>query len=207
MARVKICGINSRASYEAARDAGADWVGLVFYPPSPRFLTIAAARAIGADAGVARVALFVDPDEAAIKAVLDQVPMDILQLYADAPTCRAMRARFGLPVWRAIGIGARQDLPTDDEGLDGFVIEAKSPRGSDRPGGNAVSFDWTLTRHWQAPAPWLLAGGLTPANVAQAVAASGAASVDVSSGVEDRPGQKCVAMIHDFITAAQIIPA
>ncbi|MHB1302538.1 MAG: phosphoribosylanthranilate isomerase [Acidiphilium sp.] len=203
MARVKICGIDSRASYLAAVEAGADWVGFVFFPRSPRYLTIEAAREIGADGAVPRVGLFVAPEPAAIAEVLAKVPLDILQLYAPAETCRAIRARFGLKVWRAVGVAIAADLPHDDEGLDGFVIEAKQPRQSDRPGGNATSFDWTIVKGWAAPALWLLAGGLTPANVAEAVRASGAVAVDVSSGVETAPGRKSPELIRSFIEAAK----
>lgn len=202
MAQVKICGIMSQAAYRAAKDAGAAWVGLNFYPPSPRFISGSDAQAIGANDTVARVGLFVEPDAAIIAAVLDQVTLDILQLYTDPATCRAIRTRFGVPVWRAIGVSTPADLPADNEGLDGFIIESKPPPGATRPGGNAVPLDWSLTRHWRAPAPWLLAGGLTPANVAQAIAASGATAVDVSSGVEDAPGRKSAAMIENFIRAA-----
>lgn len=203
MVRVKICGINSRAAYDAAVDAGADWVGFVFFPRSPRYITIEQAQAIGADGRRLRVGLFVAPDEAMIQAVLDQIPLDILQLYAEAATCRALRARFGVKVWRAVGVQSPADLPTSDEGLDGFIIESKQPRQSDRPGGNATAFDWSITKAWHAPAPWLLAGGLTPANVTEAIHASAAGAVDVSSGVETSPGQKCPDLIRAFIKTAK----
>lgn len=203
MMRVKICGINSEAVYRAAVDAGADWLGFNFFPRSPRYVTAERARAIAANDGTPRVGLFVDPDEATIASVHDAVRLDILQLYAGPEICRAMRARFGLPVWRAVGVASSVDLPTTDQGLDGFIIESKPLPGADRPGGNAAAFDWTITKGWSAPAPWLLAGGLTPANVARAIAASGAAAVDVSSGVETAPGEKSPTLIRDFIRAAR----
>ncbi|MDD2876037.1 MAG: phosphoribosylanthranilate isomerase [Acidiphilium sp.] len=203
MALVKICGINTVDAYRAAVGAGADWVGFVFFPPSPRYVTAAQAHAIGAEGVVTRVGLFVDPDEATIAAVTDEVKLDILQLYAPANTCRALRARFGLPVWRAVGVAIAADLPTGDEGLDGFIIESRPPPDAARPGGNATALDWSITKSWRAPAPWLLAGGLTPDNVARAIAASGAGAVDVSSGVEDTPGQKSAALIREFIAAAK----
>ncbi|HEX7390049.1 MAG TPA: phosphoribosylanthranilate isomerase [Acidiphilium sp.] len=212
--RVKICGINSQAAYRAAVESGADWTGFVFFPRSPRYVTAGQARTIVAgENGPPRVGLFVAPDEAAIAKVLDSFRLDILQLYADAATCRALRARFGLKVWRAVGVATPADLPMDAEGLDGFIIESKMPAGASRPGGNAVSFDWTITKDWAAknwaakdwpaPAPWLLAGGLTPGNVAGAIAASGASAVDVSSGVETAPGVKSPELIRDFIRAAR----
>lgn len=203
MARVKICGINTEEAYRAAVAAGADWVGLNFYPPSPRALTGEQARAIGADGAVTRVGLFVDPDEAMIAAMLANVTLDVLQLYADAAICRALRARFGLPVWRAVGVSVARDLPSDDEGLDGFIIEARAPVGADRPGGNAVRFDWSITQGWRAPAPWLLAGGLTPANVGAAIKASGATAVDVSSGVETALGVKGADLMRCFVSASK----
>lgn len=202
-ARVKICGINSRSAYRASVDAGADWVGFVFFPHSPRYVTAEEARTIATEDGPPRVGLFVDPDAAVIASVLDTVRLDILQLYAGEKTCRAMRARFGLKVWRAVGVASAADLPDSDEGLDGFIIESKMPPNASRPGGNAAAFDWTIAKGWAAPAPWLLAGGLTPTNVAGAIAASGTAAVDVSSGVETAPGEKSPALIHDFIRAAK----
>ncbi|HQT62320.1 MULTISPECIES: phosphoribosylanthranilate isomerase [unclassified Acidiphilium] len=202
MARAKICGLRTRETWLAATDAGADWVGFVFFPRSPRFVTIEALKAIGADGRVPRVGLFVAPTPEAIETVLKVQDLEVLQIYAGAKECRAMRARFGARLWRAVGVSSTADLPHDDEGLDGFVIESKPPQGADRPGGNATAFDWAVMQGWRAPAPWLLAGGLTPANVAGAVRASGAAAVDVSSGVESAPGEKSVLLIRDFVAAA-----
>jgi phosphoribosylanthranilate isomerase len=204
MTKVKICGINDRAAYAAAR--AADYVGLNFFPRSPRYVTPDQAAAIAPDDGPLKVGLFVSPNEMEIAAALEAVRLDVLQLYADPAACRAMRARFGLPVWRAVGVSIAADLPGDAEGLDGFVIEAKAPKGATRPGGNAAVLDWSIVKGWQAPAPWLLAGGLTPANVAQAIAASDAPGVDVSSGVEEAPGRKSPKLIRDFITASRHRP-
>jgi phosphoribosylanthranilate isomerase len=114
-----------------------------------------------------------------------------------------LRARFGVPVWRAVGVAGQGDLPAGADGADGFVVEPKPPRGATRPGGNAVALDWSMLAGWRAPAPWLLAGGLSPDNVAEAIAASGAAAVDVSSGVESRPGVKDAALIRAFVAAAR----
>jgi phosphoribosylanthranilate isomerase len=204
MTKVKICGVNDPAAYAAAR--AADYVGLQFFPRSPRYVTPERAAAIAQPHGPLKVGLFVSPGEAEIAAALQAVRLDVLQLYADAATCRAMRARLGIKVWRAVGVSAAGDLPGDDEGLDGFVIEAKAPKGATRPGGNAMVLDWSILKGWRAPAPWLLAGGLTPANVAEAIAVSDAPGVDVSSGVEDAPGRKSPKLIGDFITASRHRP-
>ena len=202
--RVKICGLNDPASFAAAVDAGADWVGFVFFPPSPRAVTPAQAAALSATrpGGPGRVGLFVDPADSEIAAVLDAVQLDALQLYTDAARAAAIGARFGRPVWRAIGVAAPADLPAEAGAAARFVIEAKPPRGATRPGGNAVAFDWPILRGWTPPAPWILAGGLTPETVAGAIAASGAEAVDVSSGVETAPGVKDPARIRAFIAAA-----
>jgi phosphoribosylanthranilate isomerase len=203
-ARVKICGINSEAAFDAAVAAGADWLGFVFFPPSPR--AISAERAAGLSArapgGPLRVGLFVRPNPAEIAAVLAALPLDILQIHGTIEQARAVRARFGKPVWRAVGIASAADLPVDADGADALLLDASPPRGATRPGGNARPFDWTLLRGWRPPAPWLLAGGLTPETVAAAIAATGASAVDVSSGVERRPGEKDPALIRAFIAAA-----
>ena len=203
--RIKICGLNDPAGFAAAVDAGADWVGFVFFPPSPRAVTPAQAAALSATrpGGPGRVGLFVDPADSDIAAVLDAVQLDALQLYTDAARAAAIGARFGRPVWRAIGVAAPADLPAEAGAAARFVIEAKPPRGATRPGGNAVAFDWPILRGWTPPAPWILAGGLTPETVAGAIAASGAEAVDVSSGVETAPGVKDPARIRAFIDAAR----
>jgi phosphoribosylanthranilate isomerase len=203
MIAVKICGINSEASYRAAVGAGAAWLGFNFYPRSPRLVTPEQVVALAGNDWAPRVGLFVEPEDEAICAVLSACRLNVLQLYASAARCRAVRALFGVPVWRAVGVSTPADLPQDDEGLDGFVIEAKAPAGADRPGGNGVQLDWTMLRDWRSPGPWLLAGGLTVANVGQAVAASGAHAVDVASGVETAPGQKSAALIEAFVVAAR----
>jgi phosphoribosylanthranilate isomerase len=205
MIRVKICGINDPVGFETAVEAGADWVGFVFFPASPRSVTPAAAamlssRVVG---GPPRVGLFVQPTLAAIAEVLDHLKLDILQVYGAAEALPAIRAQFGLPVWRACGISAPGDLPDDSRGADGLVLEAKPPAGADRPGGNATIFDWSILKGWVAPSPWLLAGGLTPDNVAMAIGATGATGVDVSSGVERSRGVKDPALIRAFIGAAR----
>jgi phosphoribosylanthranilate isomerase len=206
--RVKICGIADPTGFDAAVAAGADWIGFVFYPPSPRAVTPAQAAALSARhaAGPRRVGLFVSPTDEEVAAALGALRLDAVQLYVPAPRAAELRARFGVKVWRAVGVTERADLPAAAEGADALVIEPKPPPGATRPGGNARALDWSLTAGWRAPLPWLLAGGLTPANVGAALAASGAAAVDVSSGVERRPGVKDPALIADFVAAARSQP-
>ena len=204
MTRVKICGINDAVAFDTAIAAGADWLGFNFFPPSPRYVTPAQAGELSARSpcGAARVGLFVDPSDEDIAAALDVVRLDALQLYG-ALDFGALRARFGLPVWRPVGIAMERDLPASAGGADCLLIEAKAPPGATRPGGNAISFDWTVLRGWTAPAPWILAGGLTVETVAEAVRVSGAPAVDVSSGVERSRGVKDPALIRAFIANAR----
>jgi len=203
--KVKICGINDPLAFDTAVACGADWIGFVFFPPSPRYVSPAQAAALSARSagGPQRVGLFVKPSVAAIAAVLETVRLDILQLYGAEADLPALRERFGLEVWRAIGVGTAGDLPGEAGGADRFVLEARSPPEATRPGGNAVSFDWSLLRGWRSPVPWVLAGGLTADNVAEAVRVSGAEAVDVSSGVERSPGVKDPALIRRFIANAR----
>jgi phosphoribosylanthranilate isomerase len=202
--RVKICGINDAAALDAAVESGADWIGLVFFPPSPRYVTPVQAAALAArhPNGPARVGLFVDPTAEQIAAVLDAVPLDVLQLYGAADAV-GIRARFGRTVWRAVGIDSAEDLPAGSGGADALVLEAKPPPDATRPGGNAARFDWSVLRGWRAPAPWILAGGLTPDNVADAIRSTRATAVDVSSGVERSRGVKDPALIRAFIANAR----
>jgi phosphoribosylanthranilate isomerase len=205
MTLVKICGIRDPVAFDTAVEAGADWIGFNFFPPSPRFVTPATAATLSARmaGGPLRVGLFVDPTEAMIAAALASVRLDILQIYGAIDRLAAIKQRFGLPIWRAAGIGIAADLPTAALGADRLLLEAKPPAGADRPGGNATLFDWGLLRGWTAPAPWILAGGLTPENVAIAIRQTGARAVDVSSGVESRKGVKDPALIRAFIHAAK----
>jgi phosphoribosylanthranilate isomerase len=203
--RVKICGINYPIAFDTAVESGADWVGFVFFPPSPRYVTpaIAAALSKRVTGGPPRVGLFVEPTEATIAQVLETAHLDILQIYGALDRLHAIRARFGLPIWRATGISSSADLPTAPLGADRLLLEAKPPTGANRPGGNATTFDWSILRGWSAPMPWMLAGGLTPANVAEAIRETGATAVDVSSGVEKAKGVKDPALIRAFIAAAK----
>jgi phosphoribosylanthranilate isomerase len=186
-------------------EAGADWVGFNFFPPSPRAVTPAQAAALSGrlDGGPARVGLFVDPTDALIASVLDAVPLQVLQVYGGGVDPGRLRDRFGLPVWRPVGISGPADLPRGGLGADALLLEAKPPADATRPGGNAVAFDWTILRGWTAPGPWLLAGGLTAGNVAEAIRVTGAPAVDVSSGVEQEKGRKDPALIRAFIRRAK----
>ena len=204
MARVKICGINTPGALDAAADAGADWIGYVFFPPSPRAVTPAQAAALDAHRrGPDRVGLFVDPSDAEVADALAAVALDVLQVHAPLARVAALRTRFGVPVWWVAGVAAAVDLPAAAPGADGLLLDSKAPPGATRPGGNALAFDWSLLRGWAAPAPWLLAGGLTPGNVADAVRISGAPAVDVSSGVERARGVKDAGLIRAFVRAAR----
>jgi phosphoribosylanthranilate isomerase len=205
MIRVKICGINDPASIDAAVEGGADWTGFNFFPHSPRYLAPSRARELAArhKDGPPLVGLFVNPSAAAIAEVVAEVDLDIFQIYgadADLPT---LRKRFGRPIWRPVGVSVRADLPADLNGADAVLLESKPPPDATRPGGNATRFDWTLTQGWRAPGPWLLAGGLDPDNVADAIRLSGAEAVDVSSGVEREKGVKDPALIQAFIRNAR----
>jgi len=202
--RVKICGINNPEAFDAALAAGADWIGFNFFPPSPRYVSPSQAAALSARAagGPPRVGLFVDPTPEAIATVLDTVRLDALQLYG-AMDLPALRARFGLPLWRPVGIASADDVPAVSDGADVLLLEAQPPPQATRPGGNARTFDWSLLRGWTAPAPWILAGGLTPENVADAIHATAAPAVDVSSGVEKARGVKDPELIHAFIASAR----
>jgi phosphoribosylanthranilate isomerase len=205
MTAVKICGLTTPETVDAAVDAGADYIGFNFFPPSPRFLTPALAAPLAARAGaVRRVGLFVNPVWEDIAAVLAALPLEILQIYGPAETVTAIRARTALPIWQSIGLASTADLPGPDNPADGYVLEAKPPPGATRPGGNAVLADWTLFKNFDAAGKiWLLAGGLTPANVADAMRKTAAPGVDVSSGVETAPGVKSPDLIRAFIMAAR----
>ncbi|WP_245594940.1 phosphoribosylanthranilate isomerase [Gemmobacter nectariphilus] len=206
--RVKICGLTTAADVLAAAQAGAAYGGFVFFPRSPRNLSIPQARdlALLAPVGLAKVALTVDADDALLDAILAEVPIDILQLHGKESPARVseIRARYGLPVMKAVGVASEEDLPALDnysQVADMLLVDAKAPKGSALPGGNGLAFDWRLIagRRWSRP--WMLAGGLTPANVAEAVRLTGARQVDVSSGVESAPGIKDPALIAAFVAA------
>jgi phosphoribosylanthranilate isomerase len=206
MKRVKICGVNSAEAYDAAAAAGADYVGFVFFPASPRYVTNIEAKLLAARGGGPQtVGLFVAPSLEEVDDVLQDVSLDILQVHGAPELVAALRDRFGRPVWRALGVAAAADFPGPAEVADGFVIEAKPPPGATRPGGNAVRADWDLLAGFQPPKPWLLAGGLDADNVAGALRRTGAAGADVSSGVERAPGVKDAEMIRRFVAAVKAL--
>jgi phosphoribosylanthranilate isomerase len=208
--RVKICGMRSVADVEAVARAGAAYAGFNFFPKSPRYLAPPQARevALAAPIGLAKVALTVDADDAWLDQIVDAVPLDMLQLHGHESPARVaeLRARYGLPVMKVLGVADESDLADLVEYslvADQLMIDAKPPKGAKLPGGNGITFDWRLLvgRKWLKP--WMLAGGLTPQNVAEAIRLTGARQVDVASGVESAPGVKDATMISDFVKAAQ----
>ncbi|SEH26982.1 phosphoribosylanthranilate isomerase [Magnetospirillum fulvum] len=207
---VKICGITDEDAMEAAIEAGADHVGLVFYPKSPRAVTPERATELLSylERPVSRVGLLVDPDDALLDAVIGGVRLDLLQLHGNESPERveAIRLEYGVPVMKMIPIAGPDDLAAADSYLgvaDRLLFDARPPKGSSLPGGNAVSFDWSVLTGRRWPLQWFLAGGLTPTNVAEAIRISGAKAVDVSSGVETAPGVKSPELIRAFIAAAR----
>ncbi|MDP1670031.1 phosphoribosylanthranilate isomerase [Phaeovulum sp.] len=208
--RIKICGLREADHVAAAAKAGANYLGLVFFPRSPRYLTLSRAQklALVVPAGIAKVGLVVDADDTTLDALLAEVPLDMLQLHGRESVARVaeVRSRYGLPVMKAIGVATEADLALVAEYgrvADQILVDAKAPAGADLPGGNGRAFDWTLLSRRRWPCPWMLAGGLTPANVAEAIYLTGAKQVDVSSGVEIAPGVKDAGLIADFIAAAR----
>jgi phosphoribosylanthranilate isomerase len=208
--RVKICGLRSLADVAAVAAAGAAYFGLNFFPASPRFVTLAEARALAlaAPVGLAKVALTVDADTAEMDALLEAMPLDMLQLHGHETPERVaeVRARYGLPVMKVIGVRDEADLTDLREFslvADQIMIDAKPPKGAALPGGNGVTFDWRLVAQRRWLKPWMLAGGLTAANVAEAIRLTNARQVDVSSGVESAPGVKDAGLIAAFVSAAR----
>ena len=207
---VKICGINSAEAADAAVRAGADLAGLVFHPKSPRHLSLDAARALAERmrGRLSLVALLADADDATIAAALAAVQPVYIQLHGNETPERTsqVRARFGLPVIKSIAVAEAADfaaVPDYEIAADILLFDAKAPGGAPRPGGHGAAFDWRLLRGRSFSRPWLLAGGLTPANVARAIASAEATGVDVSSGVETAPGVKSAQLIADFVSAAR----
>ncbi len=206
---IKFCGLSRPSDVSAAVDAGARYVGFVFFEKSPRNVSLDTARALAVDVppGIAKVALTVNADDAFLDALTATVPLDMLQLHgAETPErVSEVRARYGLPVMKAIGVREAADLAAIDsyaEVADQLLIDAKPPKGADLPGGNGAAFDWDLLKarkYWTVP--WMLAGGLTPENVAQATAQTGARQVDLSSGVESEPGVKDPTLMQAFADA------
>jgi len=207
--RVKICGLTEARHVDAAARAGAAYVGFVFFEKSPRNISpqAAAALAIGAPLGLAKVALTVNASDEHLDRITGHVPLDMLQLHGDETPERVaeVRARYGLPVMKVIGVSGPDDIATIDvfsRVADQIMVDAKAPMGAVRPGGNGAAFDWQLVagRRWSVP--WMLAGGLTSDNVAEAIRLTGVSQVDVSSGVETAPGRKDTDLITRFIEEA-----
>ena len=207
--RVKICGLTRPEDVAAVAAAGAQYAGFVFFEKSPRNVNIETARALALEApvGLAKVALVVDADNAELDAIVGAVPLDMLQLHGHESPERVseVRARYGLPVMKAVGVADVEDMAQIalyEEVADQLLIDAKPPKGADLPGGNGLSFDWRLLsgrKYWRKP--WMLAGGLTPQNVLQAAQMTGARQVDVSSGVEAGAGVKDARRIAEFVAA------
>ena len=208
--KVKICGITDRRALDACVAADVAYIGLVFFPKSPRNLSLPAAAELAAEAppGLAKVALTVNTSDDELDALLAAVPVDLLQLHGSETPERVaeVKARSGLPVMKAVGIAGPEDLPALDNYAavaDMLLVDAKPPKDADLPGGNGLSFDWRLIAGRRWPVPWMLAGGLTPETVAEAVRLTGAPQVDVSSGVESAPGVKDPELIARFARAVR----
>lgn len=207
---VKICGLKRPDQVAAAAEAGARYLGFNFFPKSPRYVTPAEAGALMLDVpvGVAKVALVVNAPDDEIARILDATTTDMIQLHgAESPErVTEVKDRFGLPVIKAIGIADAADVAQIEHyapAADQLLIDAKAPKGAVLPGGNGLAFDWTLVARKYWPCPWLLAGGLTPDNVAEAIRRTGARQVDVSSGVESAPGEKDADLVARFVAAAK----
>lgn len=207
--RVKICGITEPLTMQAAVDAGASYVGFVFFEKSQRHLNLeqAATLASCAPVGVCKTALVVDATDSELDALMASVPIDMIQLHGHETPDRVaqVKDRFGLPVMKAVGIADEADLAqlTDyGQVADQILVDAKPPKTAELPGGNGLSFDWRLIAKRRWATPWMLAGGLTQQNVAEAVRLTGAQQVDVSSGVEASQGVKDIQLISDFVRAA-----
>ncbi|WP_373356374.1 phosphoribosylanthranilate isomerase [Pseudoroseicyclus sp. CXY001] len=206
--RLKICGLKRPAEIAASAEAGAAYFGFNFFPRSPRCVSPAEAAALAADVpfGRMKVGLFVAPSDELLGETLAIAPLDMIQLHGDESPERVaeVRARFGLPVMKALGIAGPEDLPLIDAHAavaDQLLIDARAPKGAVLPGGNGVPFDWRLIAGRRWPVPWMLAGGLRVENVAEAIRLTGARQVDVSSGVESAPGHKDPALIAAFARA------
>lgn len=203
MTAVKICGITASDSLRAAAKSGASFAGLVFYPRSPRYVTPAQAAAIASgvpDTDIALVGLFRDPADEEISAALDHVALSLIQLHGNETPdrVRKIREKFGLPVIKALPVSEKKDLESAAPYMniaDWLLFDSRSPQG----GGSGQSFDWEILKDFQSPLPWMLAGGLNAGNISAALGILAPEAVDVSSGVEDTPGQKNPDKIKEFI--------
>ncbi|WP_441278935.1 phosphoribosylanthranilate isomerase [Tardiphaga sp. 172_B4_N1_3] len=207
---VKICGLSTPETLDAALVGGADMVGFVFFPPSPRHVTLDVARALGKQSKgrAVKVALSVDADDADLENSIDALRPDILQLHGNESVARVrdIKQRFGLPVMKALAVETRADLaalPGYAAVCDRILFDAKPPKDATRPGGLGEVFDWHLLEDLDLKLPFMVSGGLTAANVAEALRITRAGGVDISSGVESAPGIKDPDMIRAFIRAAR----
>jgi phosphoribosylanthranilate isomerase len=207
---VKICGLSTRETLDAALDAGADMVGFVFFPPSPRHLALDTARALGQRVGrrAIKAALTVDADDATLSGIVEVLQPDILQLHGHETAARVseIKRKFGREVMKALPVESEADLAALSSYAavcDRILFDARPPKDATRPGGLGTAFDWRLLEHLDLNLPFMVSGGLYAGNVAQAIRITRAGGVDVSSGVERAPGVKDVEMIRDFIRAAR----
>ena len=209
MTEIKFCGLSTPDTVDAAVAAGGTWLGFVFFPPSPRFVSLETAAGLMAPvpAGVGKVAVLVDADDALIDAVI-AAGIDTLQLHGNETPERiaAVKARTGKRVWRAAGVATRADVRAAIAGAgpaERLLLDAKAPKGAALPGGNGLAFDWRLLDGMHLPLAWGLSGGLDAGNVGAALAVLRPAFVDVSSGSEDQPGVKSIAKIRAFADAVR----
>ncbi len=216
MSRVqaKICGLKDPRSLKTAIEGGASHVGLVFFPPSPRSVTPEEATLLveGIPSSISVVGLFVDPDDALLKAAIASADLDLLQLHGDESPERVahIREQFGIPVMKALKIASPQDLESVsayEPVADMLLFDAKAPKDLKNalPGGNGLVFDWRMLTNMELSVPWMLAGGLDRDNITEAVTISGATLVDTSSGVEEKPGVKDPRKIADFLAVVNAI--
>ncbi len=207
---IKICGLSTPYTLATAIDAGADMVGFVFFPPSPRNLSMEQAHALGAQAQgkTLKVALSVDADDSLIDAMVEAARPDLLQLHGqETPErVRALKARTGLPVIKAIHVSGAHDLAACglyEGAADWLIFDARPPKGAVLPGGNGAAFDWTILEHVETKTPWMLSGGLGLHNVEEALGVTRAHGLDVSSGVESAPGVKDADLIARFVAQSR----
>lgn len=210
-AKVKICGVTTPAALDAAITARAEYVGLNFFPPSPRHLPVRDAGALAArtEGRIISVGVFVDPDDSLLTQAVTAARLGAVQLHGEENPARAaeVKARFGLPVWKVLPVSSASDIARAESyvgAADFILFDAKTPKGSAIPGGMGLRFDWQLLAAYHGGLPWGLAGGLTASNVAEAIRATGAPLVDTSSGVESAPGVKDVDRIAAFCKAARL---
>ncbi len=209
--KVKMCGLTRLSDVASAAKAGAQYVGFVFFAKSPRNVSVsqAAELALSVPTGIAKVALTVNADDATLDQIVHSVPLDMLQLHGHETPERVseLRARYGLPIMKAVGVADAEDLQQLEiygRVADQLLVDAKPPRTAELPGGNGLAFDWRLVANRRWPVPWMLAGGLTPENVALAVQMTGAQQVDVSSGIEASPGVKDAERMDAFVKALSV---